>query len=72
MHESKSKIKMTTELKQTGIRFPSEVLDKMKYIAWFDRRTVTNTIVIACEEYINEWESANDPITKDKMKKVKK
>lgn len=63
---------MPKETVQTGLRFPEELLNKIKYIANKDRRSINNTVIIGMEEYVSDWEAQNEAITTAQVKKAKK
>ena len=57
--------------KQTGIRFEEESLLKLKYIAWFDRTTVTDIIATETDAKIKDWEKTNGAITPKQIEDAK-
>lgn len=59
------------ETKQTGIRFPSDEHMKAKYIAWFDRTTVTDIVVDLVAQKIKDWEKKNGKITSAQIEQAK-
>lgn len=63
---------MATIKTPTGIRFPEETLNKLKYIAWYERTTLTDRIIGIADEDINKWEKKNGAITPDQIKKALK
>lgn len=63
---------MASNKSQTGLRFPEELLEKIKYVAFMERRSITNTVLIGMEEFIKNWEVENGAITPALLKKVPK
>lgn len=51
---------MENQYKITGIRFPTETHKKLKEIAKKDRRTFTETVLIACDEFIEKNKSKTE------------
>ena len=51
------------ESKLTGLRFPQETLNKLKYISWHDRETFTALVLDMAEKRIKTFEKANGEIT---------
>lgn len=59
-------------LKQLNFRVEEELVGKLKYIAWFDRESITDVYVKSTTEYIGRWEKKNGPITDELLKKAQK
>jgi len=57
---------------QTGIRIPDDTLSKTKYIAWFERETLTDRLVNLLDADIARWEKKNSPITPEMIAKSEK
>jgi hypothetical protein len=60
------------ETTQTGIRFPNDLLDKIKKIADHDMRTVTNTVIIGMRKFVEDWERSNSPTMTEMPSRKKK
>lgn len=61
-----------SETIQTGMRFPADLLEKLKYIVWHDRTTFTDKVVEMTEAEVNKFEKKNGEITADQIKKALK
>jgi len=61
-----------TPTTQTGLRFPDDLLNKLKYIAWFERETFTDKVISMTEAEIKSFEKKNGAITDDQIKKALK
>ena len=48
---------MATDKKQTGLRLPEDLMNDIKEIAEKERRTITNTVIIGLEKFIEQWKS---------------
>jgi len=59
------------ETKQMSLRISTETMDKLKYIAWFDRESFTDLIIAMSEEKIKKFEKANGAITDELLEKAK-
>lgn len=57
--------------KQLNFRIEEDILNKLKYIAWFDRDTITDTYINAVSEKIDKWEKKNGKITDEMIEKAK-
>jgi len=55
---------------QTGIRIPDDTLGKAKYIAWFERETLTARLVELIDVDIAKWEKKNGAITPEMIAKA--
>jgi hypothetical protein len=58
-----------TEIRHTVIA-DSVAIDKVKYIAWQERKQLKKTIGEALEDYIAKWEKKNGAITPVMIKKM--
>lgn len=56
----------------TSMRFHEETLEKLKYIAWFERVTFTDTVVSMANDHIAKWEKKNGDITPELAAKAVK
>lgn len=56
----------------TGFRIPEEMLGKAKYIAWFERETLTARVLALLEADIAKWEKKNGAITPELVAKAEK
>ncbi len=63
---------MATDKTFTGFKIPNEVLAKAKYIAWFERETLTAKIVDYLDSEILKFEKKNGAITDEQIKKSAK
>lgn len=57
---------------QTGIRIPDDTLSKAKYIAWFERETLTDRLVNLLDADIVKWEKKSGTITPEMIAKSEK
>jgi hypothetical protein len=55
----------------TGFKIQNEVLEKAKYIAWFERKTLTSKVEEFLENDISKFEKKNGLIAKDQLKQIK-
>lgn len=56
-----------------GFRIPDDIQGKAKYIAWFERQTLTDRVIELISSDIKKWENENGQITPDMIaKSVKK
>ena len=53
---------MATDKKPTMLRLDDAVREKLRYIAYADRRSLNAEIEYAIDFYIRTWEAANGPI----------
>ncbi len=53
---------MATEKRPTMLRLPEEIYEKVRYLAFVERRSVNMQIEHALSKYIAEYESQNGPI----------
>ncbi len=60
------------ELKQINFRLPEDLLQKLKYIAWHDRKSITDTYVEGITDQIKKFEKVNGAITEDQISKALK
>lgn len=56
---------MSSHLPQYSLRIPSEVMDKLKYIANRNGRSANKEIEQLILKYIRTWEKAHGPILFD-------
>ena len=56
---------MPSKLPQYGLRIPSEIMDKLKYIADRSGRSANKAIEQLIIRHIEEWEKAHGPILFD-------
>jgi len=56
---------------QTGIKIPKDLLFKVKYMAWHDRNTITDTVISALKDHVNAWEIENGTITPEMIENAK-
>jgi hypothetical protein len=50
-----------------GLRILPADLAKLKYMAWYDRASFTDTVLDAVESHIAKWEKKNGPITPEQI-----
>jgi hypothetical protein len=56
----------------TGLRFPEIVLNKLRYISWYERKTFTEIIISLSEKCISDFEQENGLITEEQISKIQK
>ena len=56
---------MATKKIQTGIRFTSELLDKMTYIAKLNHRSFNSQMEFIAYRFVEQFELLNGEITED-------
>ncbi len=55
-------MKRGTEVKNFGFRIPKELLEKFRYVAHYDCRSVSSMARIAIEELVSAFEQENGDI----------
>lgn len=53
---------MATNKRPTMLRLPEDLYEKVRYLAYVERRSVNMQIEHALEKYISEYEAKNGPI----------
>ena len=53
---------MATEKRPTMLRLPEELYEKVRYLAFIERRSVNMQIEHALSKYIDDYESQHGPI----------
>ncbi|MCI8810248.1 MAG: Arc family DNA-binding protein [Oscillibacter sp.] len=53
---------MATEKRPTMLRLPEEMYEKVRYLAYIERRSMNMQIEHALSLYITDYESRNGPI----------
>lgn len=63
--------KNSTSLNPLSLRIEEGTANKLKYIAWHDRKSNTDIYKQAFESLISEWEKKNGAITEDQLKEAR-
>ncbi len=58
--------------KQVSMRLDDEIISKLKYVAWYERETITDVYTTLAEDRIKAFEAKNGPITAEQLSKLKK
>jgi hypothetical protein len=57
----------------TTLKMEKGILDRISYIAWFDRRASKKAVQEeALQSYIDKWEKKNGAITPEQIKEMEK
>lgn len=62
---------MATSKKNVNFRQDVEIINKLAYIAWHDRETVTDIYNSLAEAHIKKWENKNGAITDKQLKEAR-